>query len=50
MTFAFDAFFLCKLGLLRDEYGYGDFDRVSIATIDAVEHVFKVAKSHLAFR
>jgi hypothetical protein len=45
-TFAFNAYFLSQLAPLADERK-GFFYRISIATIDAIEHVFIVANSYL---
>jgi hypothetical protein len=48
-TFAFDACFVWNLAPLADKPS-GFFYRKSIATIDAIEHVFNVANSYLAYR
>jgi hypothetical protein len=45
-TFAFDACFVWKLAPLVDERK-SYFHRISIATIDAIEHVLNVANSYL---
>jgi hypothetical protein len=47
-TFAFDACFVWKLAPLADERN-GLFHRISIAMIDAIEHVLNVANSYLAY-
>jgi hypothetical protein len=49
-TFAFNACFVWKPPLADERKGF--FRRISIAsaTIDAIEHVFNVANSHLALR
>jgi hypothetical protein len=46
-TFAFDACFVWKLAPPTDERN-GFFHRISIKTIDVIEHVFNVANSYLA--
>jgi hypothetical protein len=45
MNFAIDACFVWKLAPLADERN-GIFHRISIATIDATEHVFNMANSY----
>jgi hypothetical protein len=46
-TFAFDACFVWKLAPLADERN-SFFHRISIATINTIDHVFNVANSYLA--